>query len=129
MRNVIVVTGIVLVLRTCYNRVTMAFREQDDLPYRSPITTAQTKPEFTKDEANYDTLVMVRSIFEEAITGLYKEFNAFDVLSDGTDTEKLDKMMRQIAGNQIAFDILVPLKDRLDSAILSADQNHLRRNS
>jgi hypothetical protein len=107
----------------------MAFREQDDLPYRSPITANQQKPEFTKDEANYDTLVMVVKIFNEAIEGLYKEFNAFDVLKAGTDQEVIEEMMRKIAGNQVAYDILSPLKERLDSAILTADQNHVRRNS
>lgn len=117
-------------LRPCYNgRMSVREGNSNQLPYRSPVTTAPAQTPFTQDEAQYNTLVMVRNIFGEAIDGLYKEFNAFDVLSDGTDQEKIDKMMRQIAGNQIAYDILSPLKERLDNAITTADDNYKQRNN
>lgn len=109
----------------------MAIREGNDnqLPYRTPVTPAAATTPFTKDEQEYDTLQIVRKIFGEAIDGLYKEFNAFDVLSDGTDQEVRDKMMRQIAGNQIAYDILSPLKERMDNAIIKVDENYKQRNN
>ncbi len=108
----------------------MSIREGNDnsLPYRSPVTPAAADIPYTQDEQDYNTLKFVQNILAETIDGLYKEFNAFDVLSDGTDTEKRDKMMRQIAGNQIAYDILSPVKERIDNAITTADSNFNQRN-
>ncbi|MGI9028152.1 MAG: hypothetical protein ACR2FM_04940 [Candidatus Saccharimonadales bacterium] len=108
----------------------MAIREGNDnsLPYRSPVTPAAAATPYLQDEQDYNTLKFVRDILEEAIDGLYKEFNAFDVLRDGTDTEIQDKMVRQIAGNQVAYDILSPLKERIDNAIATADSNFNQRN-
>lgn len=95
----------------------MAVREQDTLTYRTPATAAPAVAQTSADQDNYDTLRMIGGIFADAINGLYKEFNAFDILSDGTDEEKRDKLMRQIAGNQIAYDILAPLLERINSAV------------
>lgn len=64
-----------------------------------------------------------------ALDGLYKEFNAFDVLKDGTTEEVKDKMMRQIAGNQVAYDIIAPLLDAVTTAIHGADNRHIERNT
>lgn len=109
----------------------MPRREGSDssLPYRSPVTPAPAATPYSQDEAQYNTLQIVQKIFGEAIDGLYKEFNAFDVLGDGTNQEVMDKMMRQIAGNQVAYDILAPLKERIDNAIKTADDNYKQRNS
>lgn len=108
----------------------MAIREGNDnsLPYRTPVTLTSPTVPYTQDEQHYNTLRMVQSIFAEAIEGLYKEFNAFDVLGDGANEAVRDKMMRQVAGNQIAYDILSPLKERLDSALATVDDNFKQRN-
>lgn len=83
----------------------------------------------TTNEQNYDTLKAVRSLMASALDGLYKEFNAFDVLGDGTDEAIKDKMVRKIAGNQTAYDIIAPLLDAVDTAIQGADNNFLERNA
>lgn len=64
-----------------------------------------------------------------ALDGLYKEFNAFDVLKDGTTEEVKDKMLRQIAGNQTAYDIIAPLLEAVQTAIHGADNRHIERNT
>lgn len=110
----------------------MAIREGNDngLPYRSPVTgTGKAYVPVSTDEEKYDTLKAVESLFASAIEGLYKEFNAFDVLKDGTTPETIDKMMRQIAGNQIAYDICAPLLEAVQTAIRGADNRHIERNT
>lgn len=73
------------------------------------------------NEKNYDTLREVKKLIDDALMGLYNDFNAFDVLSDGSDIDVRDKMMRQIAGNQIAYDILAPMKEAIDGAVTKID--------
>lgn len=109
----------------------MPIREGNDasMPYRSPVTPAPASIPYSQDEQDYRTLTAIQQLLDESVTSLYKEFNAFDVLSDGTDEEKRDKLMRQIAGNQIAFDILTPLLERVNNAINKADNNYKQRNS
>lgn len=108
----------------------MAIREGNDnsLPYRSPVTPTAASTPYTQDEQDYNTLKFVQNIFAEALDSLYKEFNAFDVLGDGNNEAVRDKMMRQIAGNQIAYDVLSPLKERIDNAIVKADETYKQRN-
>lgn len=100
---------------------------QNDLPYHSPVTSSQAPVKTTRDEGDERTIVSMFNIIDEATTGLYKEFNAFTVLSDGTDEEVRDKMMRQIAGNQIAYDILSPVLERLRGVLAEVDENFKRR--
>lgn len=116
-------------LQSCYNSA-MSIREGNDnsLPYRSPVTPTAAATPYTRDEQDYNTLKFVQGLFADALEGLYREFNAFDVLGDGSDMVVRDKMMRQIAGNRTAYDILSPLKERIDNAIATADNNFNQRN-
>ena len=101
----------------------------NELPYRSPVTAAAPAPQYSSDEADYNTLKNVRVLFADTINNLSKDFNAFDVLSEGTNQAKIETMMRNIAGKQIAYDILAPLLERLDSALMRADNNAKQRNN
>ena len=104
-------------------------REQNDLPYRSPVTASQPNPTYSKNEEQYDTLQVVRKYLKDSLDGLSRDFNLFDVLSEGTDEAKKNQMMRQIAGNQIAFSILTTCLDAVEGAIKSADDNYKKRNN
>lgn len=59
---------------------------------------SQPNPTYSKNEEQYDTLQVVRKYLKDSLDGLSKDFNLFDVLSEGTDEAKKNQMMRQIAG-------------------------------
>lgn len=106
----------------------MSVREQDDLPYRSPVTqgTAQS-PSTTANETNYDTLKIVRELLADSLEDLYKNFNAFDVLKSETKDKAVDNLLRQIEGKQIAYDILSPVLEGVDNAIKVVDDKYKAR--
>lgn len=107
----------------------MGLRHQPDgFGYRTPVTDAMqsASEHVTQNEQNYDALKSNQQDLNNAIEGLYKDFNSFDVLSEGTDQAKKEQMMRQIAGKQIAYDILVPLRERMNSAIAVIDMKYKR---
>lgn len=96
----------------------------DDLPYRTPFNPLPAQQDSSvspQDENNYSTLKSLHTEFREKLKCLYDDFNAFDILSEGTSAAKRDKMMRQIAGNQIAYDILLPLLDSLSSSLIDIE--------
>ena len=106
----------------------MAQREQDDLPYRSPVTpVAKGAKVWGKDEENQDTLRMVLREFEKGMDGLYKNFNTFEITKDKSSKEAADILMRQILAKQEAFDILMPLFEAVKSAIERVDNKFKQR--
>lgn len=106
----------------------MGARDTEDMGYRTALTPKGSIVPVTSDEQDYTTLKAIRELLQESVDGLSKDFNLFDVLSEGTDDAKRDHMMRLIAGKQIAFDILSPLLERVVSAMATADDNYVKRN-
>lgn len=100
--------------------------DRDDPPYRTPAIEQQaTTPANSKDAENYNTLRLLQKDLSERVAALGKDFNAFNVLGEGTTEEKKDNMMLQIAGMQIAYDILVPALDAVNSAVALVDNQFL----
>lgn len=80
--------------------------------------------ESTQDEANFDTLKKVQSDFRAAIDSLHKDFNAFDIHKDDTDEVAKNKLLRDIDGRQIAYDILSPLLETLDNTVNGVESKY-----
>lgn len=121
-----------LSLQLCYARDTiisnMPQREQDDLPYRSPVTAVNTPaPVSDTNVANYDTLAIARRLLVDGIDGLYKDFNAFDILKDKPTAEAAENLLRQVEAKQMAFDILSPVLEAVDNAIKGVDEKYKQR--
>lgn len=96
----------------------------DEAPYRSftPLTIIPKATSSADDENQFSTLVLARDELATSIEGLYKDFNAFSVLKDTDITIARDNLLRQIEAKQIAYDILVPILDTLDSTILAINE-------
>lgn len=108
----------------------MAVREQDDLPYRSAGAIGSSPSVVTKNEENYDTLKIVSSIISERLENLYKDFNAFEVLSikaGGPRTMALEELLLQIESKKIAYDILTEAYQAVETAIQGANKNYNQR--
>lgn len=90
--------------------------EDENIPYRSPVTLPPRDAATDNDDQDFSTLLEVQKVFHEAVNALYKDFNAFDL------SKNVPKLEVQIAAKQIAFDILNPLKDTIDSAIQKVEQ-------
>jgi hypothetical protein len=128
MSNVMFLTG----LRLCYGRATivsnMPQREQDDFQYRSPMTAVNAPaPVSSTNEANYDTLQIVRDQLRDAVNNLYKDFNAFNVSPEKTEEEAAKIMLRQVTAKQMAFDILSPVLEAVDNAVKLVDDKYKQR--
>lgn len=78
----------------------------------------------TKDEEDYSTLRAVRNTLAEAIEGLYKDFNAFEVLGTDVTRDAKDKMLRSIESKKMVYDILAPLLETIDGAIQGVDSKY-----
>lgn len=83
----------------------------EEIPYRSPAEVKAAPPASVRDENDYSTLEEVERYLAESIEGLSKNFNAFDLSKDGPTLEA------QVAGRQLAYDILMPLHEQIKSAI------------
>lgn len=97
----------------------MAREDNDEaIPYLSPATAPTDDKVADNDEGDYRTLAEVKKILDEGIENLGKDFNAFDLSKDA----KMD-ITAQVAGRQIAYDILVPLQSMVDSAINAVNES------
>lgn len=85
----------------------------------TPSASASVVPQ--KDIENFNTLKEVYEYLDSQITGLYKEFNAFDVRKNDMEDEAVKKFLREVDGKQIAYDILVPALDMVKTAIDKAN--------
>lgn len=88
----------------------MVKREDDGFDYRSPVSVGPSTVQSPQDEQDFSTLVIIRAELDQAILGLYTDFNALTI----ADKEKLHA---QVAGRQVAYDILTPLRDRINSIV------------
>lgn len=88
----------------------------EDVPYRSPVTTGPVRSASSQDENDYSTLLEVKKDFDNAIVGLYRDFNAFGLREDVPELEK------QVIGRQVAYNILEPLQRKLQRAIEDVEQ-------
>ena len=79
----------------------------EDIPYRSAAGIEQAEPVSIRDEKEYSTLREVHRNFRREMESLYRDFNAFE-----------DKDVdRQIAARKVAYKILEPLLNQLESTI------------
>ncbi len=100
----------------------------NDLPYRTPMTAiVSTTPVSSKNEDNYDTLKIVQKLFRDSLDGLYRDFNAFDVLNGKPPSAAAENLLRQIQAKQIAYDLLSPVLEAVDSAIQTVDDKYKQR--
>lgn len=88
----------------------MIQKEDDGFDYRSPVNVGPAKMNTPQDEQDYSTLSVLSAELNKAITDLYKDFNAFDA----TDPKVLQA---QVAGRQVAYDILTPIQTRINSIV------------
>lgn len=102
-------------------------REQDDLPYRSPVSQATNPNPVTRDEEQYDTLKTVFRILEDASLDLYKDFNLLQIDTKDMPGDKAAKLLNQIEVKQGVYEIIAPLVERVGNAIAKADSNFRRR--
>jgi len=87
----------------------------EDIGYRSPIdNTPVTVPD--EDSDNFSTLVDVYRKFKQEIKDL-EHTNAFDILKLKDEDEAAKLLLRQIAGKQEAYRIVMPLFLQLESAV------------
>ncbi len=95
----------------------MAREDQDEqIPFFSPATAPTPDPVAENDEDDYTTLKQVKKILDDGVDGLSTDFNAFDLSKDAM------KLEAQVAGRQIAYDILVPIQSMVDSAIKAVEE-------
>lgn len=87
--------------------------KDEEIPFLSPATAPVQDPVAENDEEEYSTLVKVKEILDEGIINLSKDFNAFDLAKDAITLET------QIAGRQVAYNILIPIQNMVDSAIIA----------
>lgn len=90
--------------------------DNEAIPYRSPAKVTQAQPASDEDENDYRTLVEVKKILDDAMDGLSKNFNAFDLAKNAPD------LAVQVAARQVAYEILVPVQSMVDSAIQAVEQ-------
>lgn len=97
----------------------------ESIPYRSPVTAPTTNDAVDRDAEEFSTLEDVKKTLDQAVEALSKDFNAFDILKlleSPTLDEAARKLLVQIEGKQIAYDILMPLQSTIDSAIQNVVQ-------
>jgi hypothetical protein len=98
----------------------MVMRQDEELTYLSHVPAGvlpTVAEESRQDEANYDTIKHLHTEFHAAMDSLHNDFNAFDIHKDDTNEDAKDKLLRDIDGRQIAFEILSPLVESLDNAM------------
>lgn len=95
--------------------------DNEEIPYRTSVTVGPDRPASTRDENEYSTLIEVNKMLIQAIQDLYKDFNAFDW------SEQVANLKAEVAGRQIAYDILMPLQQQVQSAIQDVASNYEER--
>lgn len=105
----------------------MAGREQDGLPYRTPGMVGQRPVQTTSNEQDYSTLQIVRDILAKNVEALYKDFNAFGVNKDKDPDERAKILLHEVEVKQGVFDIVNPLLEAVNSAMLAVDQKYKQK--
>lgn len=102
--------------------------DRNDLPTRSPAVGPPAEQTVSNtDERNFNTLLEAQALLEQEIWNLYKDFNAFDVYKDDHDDKAKQKLLRDIDGKQVAYDILMSVKAKLDDTIQKIEQKNEER--
>lgn len=105
----------------------MAFGDEE-IGYRtSGVAWKPPAPTVTQDEEDVSTLRVVRANLAESIEGLYKDFNAFELLKGATTARKKEELLYQIAIKQGVYEILAPLFDQVDSSIKSTTAKYKQK--
>lgn len=102
----------------------------DDLPYRNSapahVLPTMQKPS-SVDEGEFSTLLSVRNQLAEGVEGLYKDFNAFDLLKADSKQKAAYDLIVQIEAKKAAYDILAPLLESVTSSIESINAKYRQR--
>lgn len=103
-------------------------RDQENVPYFNSATESllavSPVTRVTKDEEQYSTLKSIHIVLKDAVAALYLDFNAFKVTSGVPKTTALYELQRQIDGKQLAYDILAPALQAVESSIQSIDSKY-----
>lgn len=105
----------------------MPLREQDELPYRSPVDYAlrNRAQQLTSNEVDYSTLKIVRDLLAEAVALLSpQDFNTFELLKDKPRSEAAENLLRQIEVKQGVYDIVNPLLIAVNEAMRGVDSKY-----
>lgn len=107
----------------------MPLREQDNLPYRTPADyAARSRPQqVSSNEVDYSTLKIVRDLLAEAVNGLSKDFNAFEVLKDKPENAAAKNILRQIEIKQGVYEIVFPLLTAVNEAMRGVDERYRQK--
>jgi hypothetical protein len=63
-------------------------------------------------------------VLQEALTALYADFNAFTIVEGVPKTTAVYDLLRQIEGKKIAYDILAPTVQAVESSLQSIDSKY-----
>lgn len=78
----------------------------------------------TRDEEDYHTVIQVRDELRQAVHGLYADFNAFKLTENVPKTTAIFDMIKQIEAKQMAYDILLPCLEAIESAVKIIDEKY-----
>lgn len=103
----------------------MKFNSDENIPYATTgIPVPAAKPKVSTDEANYDTLIQVRKELAAALAALYKDFNAFTAADKANTAQAAQDLLVDIKARQIAFGILEPICESVNSTIQLIDKKY-----
>lgn len=78
----------------------------------------------SKDEEEMSTLQQVHTTLEEAVHSLYKDFNAFRLPENVPKTTAIFDLMKQIESKQMAYDVLAPCLEAVESAMRIVNEKY-----
>ena len=98
----------------------------ENIPYRSaiPDVMADDTTTTTEDEANYNTLIIVRNTFQTSVNNLYKDFNAFTLNKNKLPADRAKLLLHDIEVKQGVYDVLAPLLESVISAVQTVDDKY-----
>lgn len=89
--------------------------EAEDIPYRAPATAPVDHPDEDQDDQDYSTLVRIQKDLDKSIEEL-----KFDLTNVKDDNET--DLQVEVRARKIAYDIIGPIKQMVDSAITNVEQ-------
>lgn len=103
---------------------------EEELDYR-PITTSlyrkeEKKEKTSKDEVDISTLVEVDRKLDNALYNMFKDFNSFDLISEGSENATAKNLLYQVKSRQMAFEIIKPLSEEIKQAIINVKSKYGR---
>lgn len=106
----------------------MSLRDGEGIPMFG--SAAQVHRDFvpgkkvSRDEEEMSTLQQVHTTLQEAVHGLYKDFNAFKLTENVPKTTAIFDLMKQIESKQMAYDVLAPCLEAVESAMRIVNEKY-----